>query len=279
MIKEKEKQENQEKKSMGKIKVSHEVPICLLESSLLFNDYQYCLPHLMDENEKYRNFFIECRDKGVEIYMDNSLHELGYAYDSDRLLYWVEQLKPTNFFIPDVWMDKTESIKKAKEWINIQLPEGVEKIAVVQASSFDDAKECYETYKDLGYSKIAFSYAAEYYRGYYPNLRKGKSLALGRISVIKNLYDIGTINKNDRIHLLGCAVPQEFKEYKGLDFIESIDTSNPIMASIANMRYTKKGLERKPTPNMNSVLDIQADKINYDLLIHNIKMFKTINEL
>ena len=113
MIKEKEKQENQEKKSMGKIKVSHEVPICLLESSLLFNDYQYCLPHLMDENEKYRNFFIECRDKGVEIYMDNSLHELGYAYDSDRLLYWVEQLKPTNFYIPDVWMDKTESIKKA----------------------------------------------------------------------------------------------------------------------------------------------------------------------
>ena len=30
------------------IKVSHEVPINLLEKSKLFNDYDYCLPHLLD---------------------------------------------------------------------------------------------------------------------------------------------------------------------------------------------------------------------------------------
>ena len=28
--------------------------------------------------------------------MDNSLHELGEAYDYDRLKYWVNELKPMN---------------------------------------------------------------------------------------------------------------------------------------------------------------------------------------
>ena len=39
---------------MKKVKLSHEVPFCLLEQSREFNDYDYCLPHLMDENEEYK---------------------------------------------------------------------------------------------------------------------------------------------------------------------------------------------------------------------------------
>ncbi len=34
-----------------RIKVSHEVPFSLLNYSREFNDYDYCLPHLLDENE------------------------------------------------------------------------------------------------------------------------------------------------------------------------------------------------------------------------------------
>ena len=66
------------------MKISHEVPICLLEDSLDFNDYQYCLPHLLDQDEDYKNFFYKAKQQGVYIIMDNSLHELGYAYDRDR---------------------------------------------------------------------------------------------------------------------------------------------------------------------------------------------------
>ncbi len=35
------------------MKVSHETPYCLLEDSRFFNDYDYCLPHLLDEEPKY----------------------------------------------------------------------------------------------------------------------------------------------------------------------------------------------------------------------------------
>ena len=31
------------------MKVSHEVPRCLLTASTEFNDYDYCLPHLLDQ--------------------------------------------------------------------------------------------------------------------------------------------------------------------------------------------------------------------------------------
>ena len=36
---------------------------------------------------------------------------------------------------------------------------------------------------------------------------------------------MGDIKQDDRIHLLGCAVPQEFGWYKDINCIESIDTS------------------------------------------------------
>ncbi len=39
--------------------------------------------------------------------------------------------------------------------IQIKLPKGVEKVAVVQATTIHEAATCYQTYKDLGYKKIA----------------------------------------------------------------------------------------------------------------------------
>jgi len=69
------------------MKVSHEVPLCFLEESLKFNDYDYCLPHLMDQYEEYKNFFLKSKNDGRYIMMDNSLHELGVPYTKERLLY------------------------------------------------------------------------------------------------------------------------------------------------------------------------------------------------
>ena len=68
----------------NRIKVSHEVPPVLLDLSKHFNDYDYMLPHLMDENEAYRDYFINAKKKERYIVMDNSLHELGHAYKTDR---------------------------------------------------------------------------------------------------------------------------------------------------------------------------------------------------
>ena len=74
------------------MKISHEVPLCLLEDSLDFNDYDYCLVHLLDKDKDYVDFFMKAKQQGRYIILDNSLHELGEAYHDSGLLYWVDKV-------------------------------------------------------------------------------------------------------------------------------------------------------------------------------------------
>ena len=264
---------------MRKIKVFHEVPFELLELSREFTDGDYCLPHLLDHNEEYRKYFYEAKAKNRYIIMDNSLHELGTAYNTDRLLYWINELQPNEFIIPDVWENKNASVVNAREWIQILLPEVTTKVAVVQAKSITEAIECTQTYIDLGYKKIAFSYGASYYNNICPHPNKDLGKALGRISVISTLYKLKILTSTNRIHLLGCSVPQEFGWYKGIDCVESIDTSNPIMAGIEGKLYSLSGLNSKPTANMNKVQSETFSEDIVNIIDTNVKMFRIINEL
>ena len=264
---------------MKKVKISHETPFCLLEKSLEFNDYQYALPHLLESNEEYRNHFLKCKEMGVEIYLDNSLHELGYAMDADTLLKWVNILEPSNFFIPDVWEDYAASIRNAKQWATVEMPTNTTKVAVVQAKSTYTAGLCVQAYRDLGYKKIAFSYGAEYYHEMCPHPNKDLGKAIGRFMVLSTFQNNKTLLPNDRVHLLGTASPIEFGMYKNMPFIESIDTSNPIMAAIGEMPYTKMGLYMKPIANMNKYQDISKEFVNEDIVEYNVEMFRKINGL
>ena len=261
------------------IKVSHETPLCLLNDSEKFNDYDYCLPHLLDEEEGYLEYFKQAKAKGRYIIMDNSLHELGKAYDSDRLMYWISELEPDEFIVPDVWEDRDASVWNAMEWSKIILPKNTTKVAVVQAKTIHEASTCYQTYKDLGYQKIAFSYGASYYNDIVPHPNHDLGKALGRLSVISALFKTGVIHQNDRIHLLGCAVPQEFGWYKGYECIESIDTSNPVMAALEGTFYKSWGLDAKPKANMNDYFFMLGEQVDWKYLLQNLQRFRLINDL
>ena len=264
---------------MKKIKISHEVPFCLLDQSREFNDYDYCLPHLMDQNEEYRNFFYKSKEMKRYIVMDNSLHELGEAYNTERLLHWINEIKPNEFIIPDVWEDKDASVRNARQWASIELPKEVTKVVVVQAKSQHEAMLCTQTYKDLGYKKIAYSYGASYYNEVCPHPNKDFGKAIGRFMVLSSLYEQRILTKFDRVHLLGTASPIEFGMYKNIECIESIDTSNPIMAGIERREYNLIGLDSKPKANMNDFQDKPLMWEQEDDILHNVKMFREINGL
>jgi len=261
------------------IKISHETPLCLLKDSRRFNNYDYCLPHLLDEEPGYLEYFLESKRQGRYIIMDNSLHELGEAYNHERLIYWVNELEPNEFIVPDVWENCVESIQNAEIWNIYDFPEGVEKVAVVQAKTIHEASQCVKAYKNLGYGKICFSYGASYYNDVCPHPNKDLGKALGRLYVISALMKMGDIKQDDRIHLLGCAVPQEFGWYEGINCIESIDTSNPVMATLEDVQYRNYGLYQKPKANMNDYFYMLNDQVDYDLLTYNLDVFKMINNL
>jgi hypothetical protein len=84
--------------------------------------------------------------------------------------------------------------------------------------------------------------------------------------------------------LLGTASPIEFGMYKNIECIESIDTSNPIMAAIELQKYDNLGLSSKPKANMNNYQDMKLkgefwSEVFIEALDHNVKMFREINGL
>ena len=142
------------------MKVSHEVPRCLLLASQEFNDYDYCLPHLLDQDEEYKQYFLDAKRAGRYIVMDNSLHELGEAYKWDRLKHWLFELEPNEFIVPDAWMDYTQTHVYAKYWKQIPMPKKCIAVAVAQGKDLSDAWKSFRSLKELGYQKIAIYYGA-----------------------------------------------------------------------------------------------------------------------
>ena len=147
-FKEKKNLKNEEKIKIM-VKVSHELPNNMLYMSKEINDYEYCLPHLLDKvqfyvkNENppqvYRDHFLQAKKDGRYIIMDNSLHELGKAYDEERLIHWLYELKPNEFIVPDVWENQIATVANAKNWMDIGIPPMTKKVAVVQSESFEEA--------------------------------------------------------------------------------------------------------------------------------------------
>ena len=176
-------------------------------------------------------------------------------------------------------MDIDATLKNAKKWINIMYPKNVTPVAVVQSRSFKEAEECYLALKKLGYKKIAFSYGADWYMDKFHGIHVDKAKMMGRISAVKQMFYNGVIKKNDRVHLLGCSLPQEFGWYENCSYIESIDTSNPIMAALEGIEYEEFGLNHKPKANMNDHFHIDIKNVNLKLVFHNVETFKKINEL
>ena len=80
------------------------------------------------------------------------------------------------------------------------------------------------------------------------------------------------------IHLLGATLPQEFMYYKGYDFIQSVDTSSPILLGAKKETYPTFGALNKPKETMKDFFDKDVmPNINY---IHdNVNMFRNIVNL
>ena len=258
------------------MKVSHEVPRCLLTASQEFNDYDYALPHLFDQDEEYLQYFMDAKADGRYIIMDNSLHELGEAYNHERLRHWVSVLEPDEFIVPDVWMKCSETAAQAKYWKQFKYPKKTKLTAVIQGENKNQAYLCANLLAGLGYDKLCVSYGATWYNDFFPHNNPDMGKALGRVRFVQGLLKLDQL-KDIKFHLLGCSIPQEFGWYDNNPRIESIDTSNPVMAALEGTMYTERGLTEKPKANMNDHFDIKFKDIQYEDILHNTTLFREIN--
>jgi len=257
------------------MKVSHELPLGLMHYGYEWNDYDYCLPHLIDHYDQYRLYFQKARLDKRFIIMDNGLFE-GVEHTTEDLLSKINLIRPNIFIVPDAWNDSAATLRNAKEWINnyiYEIPDGVNLMAVCQGESLGELIITYQTLLDLGYTHIAFNHSSIAYKDMYSNLEPLKASMYGRMEFIRKLVQTKTINKGIYHHLLGCSLPQEFMSYKDWSFIQSCDTSNPILVGAEGHRYTDSGLTWKPKEKLEHYFEEDlSGKI--DDIIFNVQKFK-----
>ena len=263
--------------------VSHETPIEFLERSRKYNDYDYALVHLFETNPEYYSFFKASKTLGREVLLDNSIFELGEAFDREKFVEYIEELEPTYYVVPDVLEDgfKTRSSFHKFCLAYGDLP-GL-KIGVVQGKTYQELVDCYKYMSDnADYIAISFDYswyksiAATKLNQYGPVDTLEKQCK-GRQRFISMLQEDGIWNYDKPHHLLGCSLAKEFKHYTQEKSIRSLDTSNPVVAGILNKRYYKDiGLLDKPSVLLADLINADLDGEQVHNILYNVDEFKNL---
>lgn len=260
---------------MNRIRVAHEAPISLLQRVQEVTDYDYALVHLFETHPQYFEFFKQSRQQGRDILLDNSLFELGVAFDSAKFVQWIEKLQPSYFVVPDVLESGADTVSSFITFIDEYTDLPSMHIGTVQGKNYAEIVECYRFMSDHA-DMIALSFDLSYYMGSALGDTKLQRQMNGRIKLVNDLIHDGIWNFNKPTHLLGAALSREFSYYTqhGIE-IYSCDTSNPVMAGLKGLRYSSKfGIQTKPTQKLVELIDHNVTNDEWDLIKFNIDNFR-----
>lgn len=267
------------------VKIAHEAPITIMDEVRSRTDYDYALVHLFETHPKYLRHFKQSVELGRDVILDNSIFELGEAFDADRYAHWIRELKPTEYILPDVLEDSEGTVINASKWFAKYSDLPGKRIGVVHGKTLAEFITCYKRLLKIGVDKIAFTFRGSLYESLTqasslvdPRLRL-MSWSFGRISVLEYMLDKGIINKDIPHHLLGCSLPQEFTHYKGKKFswIESLDTSNPVVLGLDYSRYDDKGgISYKADSLLFERIDDPVFTTQREIIRENISAFRNL---
>lgn len=262
------------------MKISHEVPLCLLKESWSFNDYDYALAHLMQPYPEYFQFFKDSLSAGREVILDNSVFELGEPFAPEPYKKLIERLQPTYAIIPDRFTDSKFTIRNVMEWAPFIHSIGVKSIGVIQGATLEELRYCYEAISSY-VDKIAISFAQPLFAELYPLENKDFARMYGRQYLINYLARTGVLDTKKEHHLLGISLPQEVAFYKKAEysFITSVDTSSPIVHGLRDIRFNDNGLQAKDPTKLDdlfAVTEVEDVLLRWETIMHNVHTFKKL---
>ncbi len=245
------------------MKISHECPTGLLELSLSFNDYDYFLIHQILKYPEYEEFFKRSKELNRVQILDNSLYELGKSFDASQFADAVKRLKPTEYLIPDCFNDFKGNIRMFDSWMEKYGDVPGIKIATIHGKTPEEFQRAYDYFCGFNNIKIAFNFAEEIYS------KVDRNPVVGRFKVISGLK----IDPTRRHHLLGCTSALEFEAYRDFNWIETIDTSNPITAAFEGSEYP---VAKKPKLAVDDLQDVPLTNEIKERVLKNTRKFKNI---
>ena len=257
------------------IKIFHEAPKSIFEEVQNMTAGDYALVHLFKEDPEYYQLFKDAVAAGREVILDNSIFELGVSFDPEEFAKYILELKPTYYIIPDVLEDSTATRTQAHEWMKSYKDLPGKTLGVIQGKTYEDICDCYRYMENIAkVDKIAISFDYSYYEKSFPHTNKLVSWSMGRVKLIGDMVRDGIITGKTKIHLLGIGLPIEGRFYGEYDFIDSIDTSNPVVAGIKHLPYMKNiGLLTKPSQKLFELINLPKSEISIDTVRWNIFEF------
>lgn len=244
------------------MKISHECPINVLSEVQKYTDYDYCLLHMLLQNENYKDWFVN-KARKEHLILDNSAFELGAGLTGDKIVEGYNLIKPEYVVAPDVIKNAETTIKNFKEFKE-KFGNSVGKIGGVVQGKNDE--EFTASLKFMFENADLVMIPAGIF-----------ATGLNRVATIyKNIIE-GNWNYDKPVHLLGC---KELIEYNYYDAqlcrnIVSTDTSSPTQYGLEVGKYPEDLFDYKKRRNM---VDYQkvVTKDELETIISNIKRFKTL---
>jgi len=278
-------------------KIFHEMPLAMLKTGEenYLADGHYALVHLYEQlGTDYYKHSVNTLKQGRELIVDNSIFELGTAFEPTRFAGWLAKLakdagydvakKNLVYIIPDVLDDYKATVASAKAFIEmfpVSLIPG-KRMAVAQGKTYEELIKCYEELVKLPeISRIGISFNSEAYgtsnQEFSEKIPESALLkwANGRVKFIRMLEEKYSGNPPVPLHLLGCSVPQEFKNYKGINYIESVDTSNPIVHGLYGIEYQEDGLKEKVSIKVADLMHKVPSAEEIRIIYKNVARFRS----
>lgn len=289
------------------IKVSHEMPIALMQNGMekKYNDYSYALVHLFDEYPQYYKYFVNALRENRFVILDNSVFELEKAFDAKVFAQKVQQLvddaggksKSLMYVIPDVLDSRSGTIGTLHKFLKDYPDLPGRTMAVAQGETMADLVACFKEIRGK-VDRIGISFNCAAYEHHFSTqadfdledsepIIKLLAWKRGRQLFIETLYHLGLLEGID-LHLLGCSLPDEFLYYTTehpalLPHIKSLDTSNPVVHGLLGIRYsTTTGLDQKQSIKLADMINIPASKISIkemQMIMYNLDAFRVLNKL
>jgi hypothetical protein len=280
--------------------LSHEMPLWMLREGWdeTWNDFSYGLVHLFEENKEYFNHYVEMLDEGRMVILDNSIFELGTAFEASAFAKWANALlaatktiSPNLYYvIPDVLNDTEATINNAVNFLSNHNIAGAKPMAVAQGQTQEELTRCFVVLRNLGIKLIGVPYDSKAYLKMIPQSvfadTEVRRYVHGRQLFIEYLVHTDYINlaHDTKIHLLGIALPQEYayytKEHPALSkFVYSGDTSNPIVHGLLGIKYGADGLDTKNSMKLAHMLNSPKDTDTIPNVIYNLNKFRTLANL
>lgn len=117
-------------------------------------EVQYCLPSLILKSEKYREFYLERKDKGNLVLLDS--RKVGWRREPESLQVTKEAvsiLEPSVLILPSYMYDSGRTVDIASQYLRELKPKSV--VGCVEGTTEDEAIMCAKKLTKLGLVTLA----------------------------------------------------------------------------------------------------------------------------